>query len=233
MSGYRETKDSLMSDLSFDHLGIADYHGYWIRRPEQPDAPWVCWSGDAHHGIFRHDTMEEAMQHARNQRANELRSELAELESLGVDGDRRNEALPRHELEARCGTYEDILRTICHHLELPQSESGPADDVRLYDRALGDLDAYSDRADGDLAKNRQLRFAAEANVERILKAAEPIVSAARVLPDPRVLVEGSRLWTIREVAFIKALAAVEHEDFRQFMEAADAVRAAQKHSGVA
>ena len=68
------------------------------------------------------------------------------------------------------GTYEEILRVVCGHLELPQSESGPADDVRLYDRALEALDEYSCKADAELAENKRLRFKAEAEVVRLRKA---------------------------------------------------------------
>lgn len=35
--------------------------------------------------------------------------------------------------------YADCLRTVCHHLELPQSASGPCDDSSRYDRALDQL----------------------------------------------------------------------------------------------
>lgn len=68
------------------------------------------------------------------------------------------------------GTYEEILRVVCGHLELPQSESGPADDVTLYDRALEALDEYSRKADAELAENKRLRFKAEAEVIQLCKA---------------------------------------------------------------
>ena len=70
-------------------------------------------------------------------------------------------------LHAKLETYEEILRVVCHHLELPQSESGPADDLRLYDRALEAADEYAREADADLAVNRDARFKAEAEVERL------------------------------------------------------------------
>lgn len=73
-------------------------------------------------------------------------------------------------VEDRCATYEDILRIVCGHLELPQSESGPADDVRLYDRALEAMDVYSKKADAYLAENTRLRFKAEAQVFQLRKA---------------------------------------------------------------
>lgn len=72
------------------------------------------------------------------------------------------------------GTYEEILRVVCGHLELPQSESGPADDVRLYDRALEALDEYSCKADADLAENKGLRFKAEAQVVQLRKVVEEL-----------------------------------------------------------
>jgi hypothetical protein len=31
------------------------------------------------------------------------------------------------ELQIRCEAYDDCLRTVCHHLQLPQSDSGPCD----------------------------------------------------------------------------------------------------------
>jgi len=74
----------------------------------------------------------------------------------------------------RCATYEDILRVVCGHLELPQSESGPADDVRLYDRALEAMDEYSKKADAELAKNTALRFKAEAQVFQLRKVVDEL-----------------------------------------------------------
>lgn len=70
-------------------------------------------------------------------------------------------------LVERLNLYEEILRVVCHHLELPQSESGPADDLTLYDRALETADEYTKKADADLALNRDKRFAAEALAVRL------------------------------------------------------------------
>lgn len=78
-------------------------------------------------------------------------------------------------IEARCATYEDILRVVCGHLELPQSESGPADDIHLYDRALEAMDEYTCKADADLAENTRLRFKAEAQVVQLRKALADMV----------------------------------------------------------
>lgn len=73
-------------------------------------------------------------------------------------------------LNAKLAAYEGILRVVCGHLELPQSESGPADDVVLYDRALEAADEYTKKADADLAANRAARFKAEAEAERLRRA---------------------------------------------------------------
>lgn len=83
------------------------------------------------------------------------------------------------ELGTRCVTYDEILRTVCHHLEIPHSESGPCDDVRVYDRALSAADEYTKKADADLAVNRKARFAAEAEVERLRVAADHIAPYLR------------------------------------------------------
>lgn len=88
------------------------------------------------------------------------------------------------ELMAKLETYEEILRLVCHHLELPQSESGPADDIRVYDSALEAADEYTNKADADLALNRDKRFAAEAMVNRLTKALAPFAAEAdRIHPD--------------------------------------------------
>lgn len=76
-------------------------------------------------------------------------------------------------LSAKLAVYEGILRVVCGHLELPQSESGPADDVVLYDRALKAADEYAKKADADLAVNRKARFSAEADAHRLRKALRP------------------------------------------------------------
>lgn len=88
---------------------------------------------------------------------------------------------PSSATSARCAEFEEILRLVCSYLELPQSEGGPADDIRLYDRALEAADLYSRQADADLAENRRLRFEAEADRERLLQAVAPLVSVAAKL----------------------------------------------------
>ena len=93
---------------------------------------------------------------------------------------------PRHEAPAddRAATYEEILRTVCHHLELPQSESGPADDVALYDRALESLIAELKRTEEEKVEHRTARYAAEAAIaphEAPAEGAGEIASAARAL----------------------------------------------------
>jgi hypothetical protein len=65
----------------------------------------------------------------------------------------------------------DILRCVCTHLELPQSESGPADDVALYDKALEGIDEHHQRhyrgrileQDAEIAEKKS-------EIERLTKA---------------------------------------------------------------
>lgn len=80
------------------------------------------------------------------------------------------------ELRARLERYDDCLRTVCHHLELPQSDSGPCDDPSRYDRALEGLlaDLAKTEAERKLAADR--RFRAEA-------ALQPFADAAKGLSD--------------------------------------------------
>jgi hypothetical protein len=80
-------------------------------------------------------------------------------------------------LRRRSGVYEEILRTVCHHLELPQSEGGPADDLRLYDQALEAADLYTKKADADLAENKSRRFKAEAEAYRLQEALKTVLAA--------------------------------------------------------
>lgn len=79
-------------------------------------------------------------------------------------------------LNAKLAMYEGILRVVCGHFELPQSESGPADDVVLYDRALEAADEYTKKADADLAINRTARFVAEADTHRLREALKPFAA---------------------------------------------------------
>ncbi len=92
----------------------------------------------------------------------------AVTECPDCNGEGRIDAQPDSTaLVERLNLYEEILRVVCHHLELPQSESGPADDLTLYDRALEAADEYTKKADADLAVNRDKRFAAEALAMRL------------------------------------------------------------------
>lgn len=131
-------------------------------------------------------------------------------------------------LEMKCAEFEEILRLVCHHLELPQSESGPADDIRLYDGALEALDHYARDADRDLAENRRLRFKAEADCERILKALAPVLAAASKLPDPRDISEGSSSWMRMTEEFSASLAKVDHAVFRSIYELARNIGVSEK-----
>lgn len=123
----------------------------------------------------------------------------------------------------KCAEYEEILRLVCSHLELPQSESGPADDIRLYDRALEAADLQACQTDNELAENRRLRFKAEADCERLLKALVPVLAAASKLPDPRDIAAGSSAWIRMTDDFSTSLAAIDHETFRLIQETALAI----------
>jgi hypothetical protein len=92
------------------------------------------------------------------------------------------------ELEIRCETFEDCLRTVCHHLELPQSESGPCDDVTLYDRSLEDLDLLYRKAEAE-------RAVAVSRLHRAEAALQPFADAAAPLSD--LWSDGRRAATIR------------------------------------
>ena len=86
---------------------------------------------------------------------------------------------PDERLNAKVENYEEILRCVCSHLELPQSESGPADDIRVYDRALSAADEYTNKADADLAMNRDKRFAAEALAVRLAERGQAFANQVR------------------------------------------------------
>ncbi len=209
--------------LSFDHLGYARYHGHWIRKPQAGGDRWHTSTGDHPHdpdgssGSFAtHDSEAEALRHIRNIRVMEIADEYSELQRDGLDV-AVSLFLPDDEVTERCLNYEDILRVVCSHLELPQSESGPADDVHLYDRALEAADLYTKQADADLAENKRLRFAAEAGLVRLLEALDPFSATACKLPDPRNLIEGSTLWAIREAEFLRARAGLNMDDFRRIL----------------
>jgi hypothetical protein len=214
---------TMSTNLRFDHLGYARYHGHWIAKPQAPHDMWCTSAGDHPHdpdGSSRfhamHDTEADAMRHVRNLRVMEIADEYAELQQVGIDV-AVSLFLPDDEVFERCSNYEDILRVVCSHLELPQSESGPADDLHLYDRALDAADLYTKQADADLAENKRLRFAAEAGLERLLKVVGPIASVARMLPDPRSLVEGSTLWATKEAEFLRARSRLDPEEFRSML----------------
>jgi hypothetical protein len=224
----------MAEQLHFDDLGYARYHGHWIRRPQDPQDMWRTSTGDHPHdsgGISRshamHDSEAEAMRHVRNLRVMEIADEYAELQQDGIDV-AVSLFLPDDAVTERCLNYEDILRVVCSHLELPQSESGPADDLRLYDEALEAADLYTKQADADLAENKRLRFAAEADLERLLQAVEPFAAAARLLPDPQRLAEGSILWAKHEAEFIRARAGLNNDGFHRILAAIDGLNPARK-----
>lgn len=66
--------------------------------------------------------------------------------------------------DGRLENYEDILRTVCHHLELPQTESGPADDPLLYERALVSLLAELKSTEAERVLHKEARHIAEAKL---------------------------------------------------------------------
>ncbi len=213
----------MTADLSFDHLGYARYHGPWLRRPQTPGTEWGTSTGDhprdpdgQARNHAKHDSESEAMRHIRNIRVMEIADEYAEMQRDGIDV-AVSLFLPDDEVTERCLNYEDILRVVCSHLELPQSESGPADDVHLYDRALEAADIYTKQADADLAENKRLRFAAEADLVRLLEALGPFASVAGKLPDPRSLIEGSTRWAMMEAEFLRARAGLNSDEFRRIL----------------
>jgi hypothetical protein len=69
--------------------------------------------------------------------------------------------------EAQRETYEEILRVVCGHLELPQSESGPADDLSLYDRALEQADVMYRQTEAERVEHMNARYRAESEVVRL------------------------------------------------------------------
>lgn len=213
----------MTAELSFDHLGYARYHGHLIHRPQTDGAEWGTSTGDHPHdsdGQSRdhvgHDSEAEAKRHIRNIRVMEIADEYAEMQRDGIDV-AVSLFLPDDDVTERCLNYEAILRVVCSHLELPQSESGPADDLHLYDRALDAADLYTRLADADLAENKRMRFAAEADLQKLLEALDPFAEAARKLPDPRDLVEGSTRWATMEAEFLKARSGLNPAAFRRIL----------------
>jgi len=69
--------------------------------------------------------------------------------------------------QAEKDSYEECLRAVCSQLELPQSESGPADDPRLYEKAIESLDVNLKLAEQAVLEQKRSRFAAEAELHRI------------------------------------------------------------------
>lgn len=61
----------------------------------------------------------------------------------------------------------DCLRTVCHELELPQSESGPCDDPKQYEDAILALDVLWRTAEEGQTRHKKARFAAEAERDRL------------------------------------------------------------------
>jgi hypothetical protein len=74
-------------------------------------------------------------------------------------------------LQIRCDAFEDCLRTVCHHLELPQSASGPCDDQAAYDRALESLDLLLRATEGERTVAVSRMHRAEAALFPFAKAA--------------------------------------------------------------
>lgn len=72
------------------------------------------------------------------------------------------------------GRYEDILRSICHLLELPQSESGPCDDSNAYTRAIESLQVDYTTTEAERVEHMKARYKAEAENERLRKELEAV-----------------------------------------------------------
>ncbi len=64
-------------------------------------------------------------------------------------------------------TTHDCLRIVCHHLELPQSESGPCDDASAYDHALEAADRLYRETQAERDTHAKARWEAEAEVARL------------------------------------------------------------------
>ncbi|NTF17841.1 hypothetical protein G6L37_05460 [Agrobacterium rubi] len=201
---------TVTAPLHYDEDGFADYHGLRVRRPSAGEAGWSLFSDIR---LSRHLTEADAMREARTFRHAEIAEEMIHLEREGVDLGYG----PSMETTLRCENYEDILRVVCSHLDLPQSESGPADDVRLYDQALEDADLYAKQADAELADNRSRRFAAEAALARLFEVLEPFVHTASKLPDPRNSIEGSTSWAIKEGEFVNAREGLGNNVFHRLL----------------
>jgi hypothetical protein len=79
--------------------------------------------------------------------------------------------------EAERATYEEILRVVCGHLELPQSESGPADDLSLYDRALEQADVMYRQTEAERVEHKNARYSAEALLQQMTEYALEVTRA--------------------------------------------------------
>lgn len=119
--------------------------------------------------------------------------------------------------EQKCAIYEEILRCVCSHLQLPQSESGPADDIALYDRALEAADLYEKVQAAELAVHKDKRFKAEAALERLRMGAEPFAIVAAKLPDSRVMHEKSPFWRKAEIEWANAAQLLTAGNFRELL----------------
>ncbi|MEZ2132740.1 MULTISPECIES: hypothetical protein [unclassified Sinorhizobium] len=95
--------------------------------------------------------------------AQRLTEQSAEITKLKAEVER---------LTAKVGTYDEILRCVCGHLELPQSESGPADDLRLYDLALEMADVMYRETEAERVEHQNARYKAEAERDGLEKALE-------------------------------------------------------------
>lgn len=80
------------------------------------------------------------------------------------------ERAAREAAEAERDTFADCLRVVCHHLQLPQSESGPADDSSLYDKALQATDLLLRETEAERVRHATARWAAEAEVAQLRAA---------------------------------------------------------------
>jgi hypothetical protein len=90
-----------------------------------------------------------------------------------------NEEVRARKSEAERDTYEEILRLVCRHLELPQSESGPADDLRLYDKALEQADVVYRQTEAERVEHKNARYKAEAKLAGAVKVMERIASPSQ------------------------------------------------------
>lgn len=70
---------------------------------------------------------------------------------------------------SRMEKFEQCLRIVCHHLELPQSENSLCDDSSKYDRALDALKRANDTNAAMYNQFREMYFRTSSRLEMLQK----------------------------------------------------------------